>query len=56
VPRIFLSAQSGEGLSALRELLVQRVAQAAAAPLPGTPDPRSRPVDDDDDELGTIGL
>ncbi len=53
VPRIFLSAQSGEGLPALRELLVQRVVQAAAAPTPGAPDPRSRPVDDED-ELGTI--
>jgi len=30
VPRIFLSAHSGEGLPALRELLAQRAAQAAA--------------------------
>ncbi|XXQ54477.1 GTPase HflX [Xenophilus aerolatus] len=30
VPRLFLSAHSGEGLPALRELLAQRAAQAAA--------------------------
>ncbi len=44
VPRIFLSARSGEGLSALRELLVQRVGRLAEAHEAQTPD----------DELGTI--
>ncbi len=56
IPRIFLSAQSGEGLSDLRELLVQRVgsqaAAADAASLPTASD--AQEAQTPDDELGTI--
>ena len=58
VPRIFLSAQTGEGLPALRALLGQKVGQAAVASSPESAPPQSdaQEAQTQDGELGTIGL
>jgi GTP-binding protein HflX len=53
--RVYVSARTGEGLAALRELLVQRVVQATAAGSVPAQTLAPTPADEDD-ELGTIGL
>jgi GTP-binding protein HflX len=58
VPRIFLSARTGEGLPALREFLVHTVSRASLelAPEPAPVPAQGDASCGDEDELGTIGL